>query len=268
MKLTPLHDPKDGQLRIAGLMSLSGSNLRKIIEHENSLSATPKGSPFTVCCIVSDAETSSAVEIGKDYARPVFSNDVFAYYRARGKPLKDMDVRSEFDGETKRFLDLYGVKCAAFAGYMRIATDVLTRNFISVNVHPGDLSVMDGGIRKYTGDDAVEKALRDGAEELRSSTILLESAVTAGRLNPLRIDSGKIFMISQPTEVQLYIEPEQMKKDELKKVIDKHQGRLKEVGDWKIFPLTLQYIAEGRYQKDEKGNLYFEGEPVPSGVRL
>ncbi len=249
-------------------MSRSGSNLVKIIEHENALSSTKKGSPFTVCCIASDDATSGAVKIGKDCGLPVFLNDVFAYYEARDKPLNDMDVRREFDGETKRFLDLYGVKCAAFAGYMRIATEKLINPFISVNVHPGDLSVVDGSIRKYTGDDAVEKALRDGARELRSSTILLESAETNGKINRLKIDCGKIFMISQPLEVQLDADVGMIEKPTFKKITDEHQNKLKEVGDWKIFPLTLQYIAEGRYAKDEKGSLYFDGKPVPFGIRL
>ena len=268
MKLTPLHNPKDGQLRVAGLMSGSGSNLRKIIEHENAFTKNKDKSPYTVCCIASDDSTSNAVTIGEKYSLPVFLNDVFAYYGKRNKPLKDMDVRGEFDSETKRFLNLYGTQCAAFAGYMRIATEILTKNFISVNVHPGDLSVVEGEHRKYTGDNAVEKAIRDNAKELRSSTILLESAVTSGKVNALKIDCGKIFMISQPLEVQLGVEVNMMEKAELKKVIGDHQNKLKEVGDWHIFPLTLQYIAEGRYAKDDKGSLYFDGKHIPTGVKL
>src|SRR5574342_1263232 len=98
MKLTPLHDPKDGKMRVAGLMSGSGSNLRKIIEHQLGL----KKPPYEVCCIFSDDATSKAAEIGSDYGLPVFSNDVFGFYRSRGKPLKDMEVREQFDTETAR----------------------------------------------------------------------------------------------------------------------------------------------------------------------
>jgi folate-dependent phosphoribosylglycinamide formyltransferase PurN len=264
MKLTPLHDPKDGKLRVAGLMSGSGSNLRKIIGHERELN----NPPYEVCCIFSDDSTSKAAEIGAEFGLPVIYRDVFAFYKARDKPIKDMKVREEFDIETARVLDLYGAQCAAFAGYMRIATEKLTKSFISVNVHPGDLSVVDGNVRKYTGDNAVEKALRDGAKELRSSTILLESAVTEGKINSSKVDCGKIFMISQPLEVRLDADVGMMEKSTLKKAIDEHQSKLKEAGDWKIFPLTLQYIAEGRYARDEKNNLYFDGKLIPSGIKL
>ena len=264
MKLTPLHNPKDGKLRIAGLMSGSGSNLRKIVEHEREL----VNSPYEVCCIFSDDSTSKAAAIGAEFDLPVIYRDVFAFHKAKDMPLKNMEVREEFDVETVRVLDLYGAQCAAFAGYMRIATEKLTKSFISVNVHPGDLSVVDGSVRKYTGDNAVEKAIRDGAKELRSSTILLESAVTDGKINSLKVDCGRIFMISQSLEVQLDVDIGMLEKGKLKEIIDKHQSKLKEVGDWKIFPLTLQYLAEGRYAKDEKGNLYFDGKPTPNGVRL
>ncbi len=267
MKLTPLHDPKDGKLRVAGLMSGSGSNLRKIVEHAEELSKQFKY-PYEVCCIFSDDATSKAAEIGAEFGLPVIYRDVFAFYKARDRPLKDMGVREEFDVETARVLDLYGAQCAAFAGYMRIATEKLTKSFISVNVHPGDLSVVQGTYRKYTGDDAIEKAIRDGAKELRSSTILLESAVTDGKINSSKVDCGKIFMISQPLEVRLDVDISMMEKKDLKRNIDWHQGKLKEVGDWKIFPLTLQYLAEGKYAKDEKGSFYFDGKPIPNGVRL
>jgi hypothetical protein len=75
-------------------------------------------------------------------------------------------------------------------------------------------------------------------------------------------------MISQPLEVQLHSDIGIMEKSTFKKSIDEHQSKLKEAGDWKIFPLTLQYIAEGRYARDEKGDLYFDGKQIPSGIRL
>ena len=44
----------------------------------------------------------------------------------------------------------------------------------------------------------------------------------------------------------------------LQEIVNLHQNRLKENGDWKIFPLTLQYIAEGRFAVDTEGNVYFD----------
>ena len=41
----------------------------------------------------------------------------------------------------------------------------------------------------------------------------------------------------------------------LKKATVYNQERLKEKGDWIIFPLTLLYLAEGRYNQDEHNNI-------------
>jgi hypothetical protein len=76
-------------------------------------------------------------------------------------------------------------------------------------------------------------------------------------------------MVSEPLEVELSEPLEQLlkKRDKLLNLVDDHQERLKEVGDWKIFPRTIEMIAEGRFAFDEEGNVYVDGKPVPEGYR-
>jgi phosphoribosylglycinamide formyltransferase-1 len=50
-------------------------------------------------------------------------------------------------------------------------------------------------------------------------------------------------------------------------VVDAHQERLKEIGDWRIFPATIEMIARGRFALDEKSRVYADGQPVPGGYR-
>ena len=57
-------------------------------------------------------------------------------------------------------------------------------------------------------------------------------------------------------------------REAFKKVVDEHQRRLKEVGDWKIFPQTVEMIARGRFSIDEDNNVYVDGHPIPKGYRL
>lgn len=75
-------------------------------------------------------------------------------------------------------------------------------------------------------------------------------------------------MVSSPLTITLPEDFDAENKDQVKTIANQHQNRLKEVGDWVIFPKTLEYIADGRYSQDEQGNLYFDGTPVPQGVRL
>ena len=129
-----------------------------------------------------------------------------------------------------------------------------------VNVHPADLSITTSdGRRKYVGDNAVRDAIVQGEGFLRSSTLWTDQGV----------DTGPLLMVSEPLRVELPESLDRLMKDseQLSKTVDSHQERLKEVGDWKIFPRTIEMIAEGRFAFDEKNRVYVDGNPVPAGYR-
>ena len=256
-KLTPLYDPGNGIMRVAGLMSGSGSNLRKIIEHELNLHQEVGYPYYHVAVIFSDNSESNAVKIGKDFDIPVIVRDKKAFYKKRGKPLRDMETRAEFDRENVHILAQYQCPVAAYAGYMSIATPVLVNTFLGVNVHPADLSVIDkNGRRKYTGDHAVLNALVGGETELRSSTHIIDD----------KPDHGPILMISPAVNVNYDI---RRNEEAGRRAIAKdYQELLKEKGDWVVFPRTLEDIACGRFSRDENGNLYYNEKPIPFGVKI
>lgn len=258
MELTKLHNPKDGQMRIVGLMSGSGSNLRKIIEYEKKLKIERGQSPFHMAVIFSDTFDSNATKIGKDYDLPVVVRDIEGFYSAREKPKKDMNIRAEFDKEIVNALSPYGVTVAAYGGYMSIATEPLINGFLGVNVHPADLSIIEGNKRKYTRDHAVRDAILAGEKSIRSTTHIIEEEV----------DYGRILMVSPPLKVGLGDNFNFEDGGLVNKIADKNQDQLKEIGDWVIFPKTLLFISEGRYSIDNKENLYFDEKPIPNGWRL
>ena len=258
MALKKLYHPESGRMRVAGLMSGSGSNLRKIVENGKRLEAEQGRSPYEVVVIFSDNLTSNAEKIGKDYGIPVVVRDLGAFYKNRGKPRRNLSVRAEFDYGTVEALRPFNIDVAAYAGYMSIATDSLINAFLGVNVHPADLSVTDGTKRKYTGDHAVRDAILTGEKQLRASTHIIES----------QVDYGRILMISSPLVVNLSEGFDRNNRDQVNFISDQHQNRLKEIGDWIVFPKTLEYLADGRYSQDEQGSLYFDNKPIPQGVRL
>ncbi len=165
MTLNKLHDPKDGQMRVIGLMSGTGSNLRRIIEIEKRwrFNNAGKECPYHIAVIFSDTFDSNVAEIGKDQNLPVVLRDLKAFYAAiRHSSMRDMYLRKEFDAETVKALSPYEASVAAYAGYMSIATKPLIDAFLGINVHPADLSIKDGDQRKYTGDHAVRDAILQG----------------------------------------------------------------------------------------------------------
>ena len=252
------YNPEDGTMLIAGLISGSGSNLIKIIEHGKRIDKERGRSLYQVVAIFSDSPESNAIKIGNDYGIPSVVNDLEAFCKERGKDVRDMQVRREFDAQTCELLKPYNIDVIACAGYMKRLTGALFNRFLCVNVHPADLTVMVEGKKLYTGDRAVEKAILAGAKELRATTHIVEE----------RVDYGGILMVSAPLPVTLPEGFDATNIELVKRVASEHQNRLKEVGDWVIFPMTLEYIAQGRFARDEQGNLYFDGKPIPQGLRL
>jgi len=91
MTLTKLYNPKSGIMKIAGLISGSGSNLRKIIEHGIKIESEQGRAPYQVAVIFSDNFTSNAGGIGRDYDIPVFIRDIADFYKQKAKPRRDFE---------------------------------------------------------------------------------------------------------------------------------------------------------------------------------
>jgi hypothetical protein len=97
-----------------------------------------------------------------------------------------------------------------------------------------------------------------GEKTLRSTTHIVEPDV----------DCGRVLMLSRQVRVSLPNDSELRVPDQAKAIAARHQKLLKETGDWEILPLTIEYIAKGRYSIDDAGGLYFDSLPVPQGVKL
>jgi len=264
MKPKLLFDQKKQPMLVACFMSGSGTNVRKIIEHQVKLKKERGKSPYEVVLIFTDNPESNAKNIAKECEIPLEVNDIKEFYY--GRDIKDKHIREEFDRKTLESIKPYKVDLIALCGYAWFVTKPLLSEYIIVNVHPADLSVKENGKRKYVGlyHIPVMKAIFAGEKYLHSSThIVIED-----------VDMGEILVVSKPLEVELPegITIEDLKKPEnkelLKKIAEEHQNKLKEVGDWKIFPLTLQWIAEGRFSIDQERNVYFDGKLIKNGYRL
>lgn len=259
MVLIPLHDPSEGPLRVAGLMSGSGTNIRKILEHQIRLEAEEGSSPYRVVVIFTDNADSKAVSIGKEYDLPVIVRDLSGFCARGGFSRRDLNAREEFDRQTVLALSPFRVTAAAYGGYMSIATRPLVEAFLGVNVHPADLSIETAdGRRKYVGDHAVRDAIASGEKTICSSTHIVEPVV----------DGGRILMISEPVTVALEPGWDLSDPADLKKAEAFNQERLKEMGDWVIFPRTLEEIARGKFARDARGDLFYDGIPIPTGWRM
>lgn len=264
MPLVPIFDPKAAgrPMRVAGFMSGSGTNILRLLEREKLLKAREGVSPFEIAFIFSDRSDGSCYgeSIACDTGIPYVSYDIRTFHRLRAlkrtvSTPEGLEARREFDRVAATLVKAFKVDVIALGGYMSYLT--LDR---CINVHPADLSILnEKGKPKYAGDNAVVDAIAAGEKLLRSSTIWTDKGV----------DTGPILMVSDPVRVQL---PEPLEslvsdREKLLRVAEEHQNRLKEAGDWKVFPATIEMIARGRYAIDDEDLIYVDGQPVPKGYR-
>jgi len=253
----PIHDPAEGPLRIVALMSGSGTNVRRILQHGRRIEQQEGAPLYQVVLIFSDNWESKAPAIGAEFDVPVLVHDLRGWMQKHGVERKELRKRERFDKENVEMIKPFDIKVAVYGGYMSIASPTLVKAFRGVNVHPADLSVKTpDGRRKWTGAHAVRDAIAAGEKHIRSSTHLVEREV----------DMGPLLMISAPLEVVI---PEGMDANDpgdLAKLEEMNQERLKQAGDWVIFPRTIEAIARGWFQTDEEGGVYYRGKPAPDGV--
>ncbi|MBQ03983.1 formyl transferase [Candidatus Bathyarchaeota archaeon] len=265
-----IYAPKgDTLMRVASFVSGSGTNARRIIERSYE-----EDSRFEVSLIFSDVRDGCLLRNGKkrcrakdiadEYGIPYEYEDIRDFYREKGEKRSDLSLRPEYDRLVVEKLAPHRIDLIALAGYMSITTWPLLEAYRGriVNVHPADLSLLDGNERKYVGIHVIRDAILAGESELRASTHVVRD----------KVDHGEILVVSRPIPVRLpegiVLRELALDKHLLSVTVDEHQEELKRQGDWVIFPLTIQMIAAGFFALDGEGGVYVNGVLSPGGYRF
>ena len=274
----PLFQPTGSPARVAAFMSGSGSNVTRLLELQQKLSSEG-ACPFNVVAIVTDnpdPHECKAREIAASFGDlPLIELDIKAFYRDRGHPRvsvktdRGYEIREEYSDALWQKLQPFGPGIIALGGFVPLTN--LVGKLPAINVHPGDLSVLREGQRYLVGLHTIpiKRAILAGLSEVRSTTILATPYT-----KKVEMDEGPVLMISRPLPIELPegVCPDDLKgkanRDRLEQIAKEHQNRLKEVGDWEIFPLTVKLVAEGRFAMDEDKAVYFDGERLECGLRL
>ncbi len=249
--LLPIHNPRQGKMRVVGFASGSGNTLWKVLELQKELEKSPEGSPFEVVGVFSDNPQSKAIETAEKYGFPHVSLNLRQYHKDRNAPLKDRTVRAMFDAEVLKLIEPFQPDLILLAGYVWATTDAVVDTYRVVNVHPADLSVEKDGHRLYAGAHGIRDALDADADTLHSSSHIATK----------KLDGGPLLMISPPVPVDkaLGLKGDEGERHYLSAV--NRQSRA-------IAARTIWEIARGAFQEDEQGNVYYKNEPAPHGVRL
>ena len=217
--------------------------------------------------------TSRAREIAEKYGLPLLEHSIFEFYRARGQDKVTLatpearHIRDLWTDQLRVMIAPYKIDFGLLAGFVPLTN--IVGDFPCLNVHPGDLTVMKDGRRYLVGLHSVpiELAILSGKTSLRSSVILVQPYTPGAS----EMDSGPLLGISEPCPVNLMGHSlEELRevfaarrnahrhganKDLLSIIAAENQERLKEYGDWIVYPQAAEDFARGCFGHDEYGRL-------------
>lgn len=252
-------------------MSGGGSNAEKVLEFREKTSAS-----WLPAVIITDApETSRATEIAAKFDLPLVELSIREFYRQHGENKISLatengrHIRQLWTDALREKIAPFAIDFGILAGFMPLCN--ITGDFPCLNVHPGDLTVERDGRRLFVGLHAIptELAIVNNFKTIRSSVIIAQPYTGKGG----EMDSGPILGISP--ELQLDLQgftcaqlleiynnrPERKPaggwKDALSEIASTNQERLKEKGDWVVFPQVVNDFAAGKFAI-ENGDLYFK----------
>jgi folate-dependent phosphoribosylglycinamide formyltransferase PurN len=258
------------------LLSGGGSNAEQLLRRWQD----EKRLPWRPAVLATDRpETSRTRELAERYGVPWVAVDIRAFYRERGEERVSIStergqaIREEWTTALRAAIAPYRPDFGVLAGFVPLTN--LTADFPCLNVHPGDLTVEDAaGRRLLVGLHTipVERAILEGFASLRSSVIVAQPYTGRGG----EMDTGPVLGVSAPVaadlqgrsvmELQAIAAQRSGKRpaggwrDELESIAAHNQERLKEGGDWVVFPPVVEDFAAGRFGVDESDHLHYRTE--------
>ena len=254
-------------------MSGNGSNAEKVLDFQKKTSA--KWLPVVI--ITDDPERSRAAEIAANYRLPFVELSIREFYRRHGEDKISLAsengrrIRKLWTAALREKIAPFNIDFGILAGFMPLSN--ITGDFPCLNVHPGDLTVERNERRLFVGLHAMptELAVINNFKTIRSSIIIAQPYSGQGG----EMDSGPILGISPELELDLQgfshaqlldiynnrpaKKPAGGWNDVLSKIAAANQERLKEKGDWVVFPQVVNDFAAGKFALKD-GDLYFKTE--------
>jgi folate-dependent phosphoribosylglycinamide formyltransferase PurN len=273
--IKPFFDSPERRIRTAILLSGGGSNAEALLRYEKEHALCP----YETVLIFTDApESSKAEALADEYGLPFAYNDLRKFYASRGEESISLDsprrrqLRDEWSEEIWSELQRNGIELVLLAGFIPLTN--LAAKVPCLNVHPGDLTVVDEQNRRILAGLhylPVERAILDGHKSLRSSVIIVQPYEENGKKD---MDSGPVIGISRAVEINL--EGETIStlsavkdsrnhapyNDRLRSIAHNNIESLKISGDHVVFPRAAADFAAGFFAADESGSLFYRNKQM------
>jgi acetyltransferase len=251
----PIHNPATGKLRVIGYVSGSGDTLWRAYELQKEIENSPAGKlgecPFEIVGVFSSKDDAKAVATAEKLGVPYAVIDIKDYYRQHGKPLSDKALRREYDAAALELVRPMKGDAILLAGYVWATTDCLLDEYLIINVHPADLTILKDGKRAYAGGNGVGDALQAREPELAASSHLATK----------EIDGGPLLLVSERIPVDYTLHKNEQDRMRHYLALVNEQNR-------RVGARTLLELALGNFAYDDDGKIYYQGRAVPQGVRI
>jgi len=214
-------------LKIAVLFSGNAGSAQFIISNASD--------KIKIVCALTDKNIARGIPALKSLKIPIIKADFKEFCAEHSLEPRDLDGRKKYFEFVSTELKKFNPDVLMLSGFMKIVTEPLLSKFENriINVHPADLSIMENGKPKFTGDNAVQDAINAGEKVVRSSIHVVSGEV----------DSGPVLVLSKPVPVSGSAQ--------------ETQEVLKREGDDLAFLKALELIAEGKIAV-ENGKVFIE----------
>ena len=233
--MKPFFDPKNQPLKIAVLFSGNAGSAQSV--QEKAAESPGLASKLKIVCALTDRKDAPGTPKLKGLGVPVIKADFREFCSQNSLGPRDLGGREKYFGLVLKELEKFSPDVLMLSGFMKIITEPLLSAYENriINVHPADLTIMENGRPKFTGDNAVKDAIDAGEKFVRASVHLVSGDV----------DCGPILVLSKPVPVS--------------GSADETQEKLKRGGDDPAFLKALELIAEGKVSI-EKEKVFVEGK--------
>lgn len=216
-----LFRPENQPMRIAVLFSGNAGSAQFVHSNKN-----PK---LKIVCALTDRKDALGIPKLEALGIPVIKADFREFCSQNSLGPRDLEGREKYFSHVLSQLKKFNPDVLMLSGFMKIITEPLLSafNYRILNVHPADLTILEGGKPKFTGANPVYDAVLAGEREIRASVHLVTKDV----------DCGPVIVLSKPVEVEGSLPPEQ-----LAPIL---QERLKRKGDDPAYLKAIELIADG-----------------------
>lgn len=238
-----IHDPKDGAMKIAILVSGSGTNFSAIYDEQLRLERLGEANYGNVEVVFTNVPNCYGAAKARDLGVPVVSLTSKSFFEILNRNPKDDGLRDYYDAATISLIE--GVckpNIVVLAGYRRRLGGLFLRHYRNrvVNLFPGDITKT-YLVREI---DASIQALRAGERYIKCTVYLEKDGERFGRT----------IVQSKPISLKGFEERD----------AQKMQEKIRKEGEWRIYPFAVhQLIAKGRLGIDQNDNIYVDGKRIP-----